>query len=387
MNFNVLFIDDDAFMLKALIRTAKRLRPTWTFLGCEMPENWHKVGSTLPSLDMVICDYQMPSINGEQVLRQVMQACPAAVRVLLTGDSSEEIVTRASQFSHHIVGKPFSEQAIQEIFHCLERLQRLPFVKSSREQLGKLQGLPVLPDLVNQIRVILHNPEADLLEVASLLEHEPALSARLVPLANSAFMGFARPVTNIMEAVLRLGSKLIEAIVILHSVEREFSGKLPPDAHIQINEFAFKHAVLAKKLASYSSLTTTEQDMVFSAAIFSAIGRLIESVYACQEEHEYNANIHIQPGFLNSTLMSAYILTLWGHDEMLCEVLLWQDTPSPEGNSVEQLSFILFLTKQFLVAKTDEDINQLQDIIESPVLLAAWKRLTAEIPIGSVRAT
>lgn len=387
MTFNILFIDDDAFMLKALIRTAKRLRPTWTFSGCEMPENWLKVSETMTSLDMVICDYQMPGTNGEQVLKQVMQACPAAVRVLLTGDSSEEIVTRASQFSHHIIGKPFSEQAIQEIFHCLERLKRLPFVKSSREQLGKLQGLPVLPDLVNKIRAILHNPEADLSEVAALLEHEPALSARLVPLANSAFMGFARPVTNIMEAVLRLGIKLVEAIVILHSIDKQFVGQLPPSTHLQITEFAFKHAVIAKKLSLYSNLTNTEQDTVFSAAIFSAIGCLIESVYASQEDQRYNMNVHIQHGFLNSTLISAYILTLWGHEESLCEVLLWQDTPSPEGNAVEQLSFILFLTKQLLMVKTDVEIIQLQEIIESPVLLAAFQRILAENIHGSDGAT
>lgn len=379
MTFKVLFIDDDAFMLKALLRTAKRLRPNWQFYGCEQAKDWSALAEEIAPLDMIICDYQMPELNGEQVLRQAMATYPAAVRVLLTGDTSEDLVTRVCQFSHHIVGKPFSEQNILEVFHCVERLQGLPFVAASRAQLGQLQGLPVLPDLVSQLRKILQNPDADLTQVAAMLEHEPAIAAKLVPLANSAFMGFARPVTSIVEAVLRLGSKLVEAIVTLHSLDQQFCTKVLPATHTQITEWAFKHAIYAKKLAQYAGLSPNEQDLIFSAAIFSAIGRLIENSAPGSGFAAENPKPKIQAGFLNSTLISVYILTLWGHGETLCEVLLWQDTPSPEGNAVEKLSFVLFLAKQMLRLKQQTELAELQDIIESPSLLAAFKRLTTEV--------
>ncbi|CAM5215773.1 hypothetical protein [Alishewanella longhuensis] len=83
MTFRVLFIDDDAFMLKALLRTAKRLRPHWLFYGCEQAKDWVSLAEEIAPLDMIICDYQMPEINGEQVLRQATISYPAAVRVLL----------------------------------------------------------------------------------------------------------------------------------------------------------------------------------------------------------------------------------------------------------------------------------------------------------------
>ncbi|WP_449359069.1 HDOD domain-containing protein [Alishewanella longhuensis] len=378
MTFRVLFIDDDAFMLKALLRTAKRLRPHWLFYGCEQAKDWVSLAEEIAPLDMIICDYQMPEINGEQVLRQATISYPAAVRVLLTGDTSEDIVTRVCQFSHHIVGKPFTEQNILEVFQCVERLQRLPFVAASRARLGQLQDLPVLPDLVTQLREILQNPDVELAQVAALLEHEPAIAAKLIPLANSAFMGFARPVTSILEAVLRLGSKLVEAIVTLHSLEQQFCTKVTPAEHFQITEWAFKHAIYSKKLSQYAGLSLTEQDLAFSAAIFSAIGRLIEISFHGFDLKEKKLTPMIQSGFLNSTLISVYILTLWGHSETLCEVLLWQDTPSPEGNAVEKLSFVLFLAKQMLLVKQDTEIAELQDIIESSSLLAAFNRLLAE---------
>ncbi|MDP5187942.1 response regulator [Alishewanella sp. SMS8] len=127
MNFNVLFIDDDAFMLKALLIIGKRLKPDWHFFGCEHSSEWLKVAKDIAPLDLIICDYQMPEMNGEQVLFQAKTACPTAVRVLLTGDISEEMLKKAVQFSHHIVGKPFSEQDILRVFESVIQFKRKPF--------------------------------------------------------------------------------------------------------------------------------------------------------------------------------------------------------------------------------------------------------------------
>lgn len=378
MNYKVLFIDDDAFMLKALLRTAKRIRPSWTFFGCEQASNWLTLVSEVGSPDIIICDYQMPEINGEQVLLQAMAHCPAAVRVLLTGDTSEHIVTRACRFSHHIVGKPFTEDNLLEVLQCVERLQRLPLSAASRTQLGQLQELPVLPALVQQLKALLQAPDAELVQVATLIQHEPALAAKLVQLANSAFMGFTRPVSNILEAVLRLGSKLVEAIVTMHSIDKQFSDKLPPAEHLHITQVAFEHALYAKKLASYAGLTSAEQDTVFSAAIFGAIGGLIEAAALPDAGQALSPPPLMQTGFSNSTLISVYMLTLWGHAEALCNVLLWQDTPSPQGNAIEQLSFILFLAKQLVIPMQQADLPRLQEIIDSEQLLAAFNRLLAE---------
>lgn len=378
MNYSVLFIDDDAFMLKALLRTAKRLRPDWHFLLCENPLNWLEVAEQADKIDIIICDYQMPQINGEALLIQAIDCYPAAIRVLLTGDTSEDVVTSACEFSHHIVGKPFTENDLASVFHCVERLQRLPFTPFSREQLGQLRGLPVLPEFVNRLRQLLTAPDADLTLVASLLQHEPALAAKLIQLANSSFMGFTRPIASIHEAVLRLGASLVEAVVSLHTLSNQFTGKVSVSIHNSITSRAFEHAYFAKKLAKYAEISRAEQDMVFCAAIFSAIGQLIAAAQQAESVPEQNPLPVIQSGFLNSTLMSAYLLTLWGHDETLCEILLWQDTPSPENNAVEKLSFILFLTRQALMATSKTDMAKLHDIIESPSLANAFQRLISE---------
>lgn len=384
MPYHVLFVDDDAFMLKALLRIARRLRPNWSFAGCEQPAQWQLGLQHAGHADMIICDYQMPQFNGEQILRQVRETVPAAVRVLLTGDTSEEIVSRASQFSHHILGKPFSEQSLNSLFAVVERLHRLPFTQRSRVQLGQTQGLPVLPEVVNHLRQLLRSQVPDLHAAAQLLLHEPVLAAKLLQLANSAFMGFAQPASNLHDAVIRLGARMVEAVATLHCIDQHFASSIDPLRHQHISQWAYDHAVDARKLARYAHMSASEQDLVFSAAIFSAIGRLVELGSAPSDaQTTLNAvDAQFQSGFNNATLLSVYLLTLWGHEETLCDVMLWQDVPSPEHNAVEKLSFVLFLTKQYRLHTSAEGRQKLLSIIESDVLATAFQQLLAEAGCG-----
>lgn len=66
--FNVLFVDDDSFMLRALLRLAKRLRPEWQFWTEEDGLNWAKSIPHNVNIDLIVCDYLMPDINGDSVL-------------------------------------------------------------------------------------------------------------------------------------------------------------------------------------------------------------------------------------------------------------------------------------------------------------------------------
>ncbi|MFB2815649.1 hypothetical protein ACE014_17545 [Shewanella xiamenensis] len=81
--FNVLFVDDDSFMLRALLRLAKRLRPDWQFWTEEDGLNWAKSIANDVNVDLIICDYLMPDVNGDRVLVEVSKHYPQAIRAYL----------------------------------------------------------------------------------------------------------------------------------------------------------------------------------------------------------------------------------------------------------------------------------------------------------------
>jgi len=374
-DFNVLFIDDDPFMLKALLRTARRLRPDWHFLGCEKPELWQDSWLKNIAPDLIITDLQMPGLSGDQLLQEAMVVVPAAMRVLLTGDTSENVVTHAAYYTHAIIAKPFSERDFQQLFTNLERLHALPLTDSCREQLGAFIHIPVLPELVQKLQQVFNNPEGDLVEIAELLQQEPVLAAKLVQIANSAFMGFNSSVSSLQDAVIRLGFRMTEAIVMLYLLVEQNNSSNQLMLQQKLTDDSLRQASIVKEFARLAGLKRQQQEILYAAAVFSAIGPLLilNLSTANQEKPAFDGNL--QPGFNNSTLLTVYLLTLWGYDAELCNTILWQDWPTPERNATEKHAFMLFIARQFVQATQSKQRADLLELIEQPDLKLAYQQL------------
>ncbi len=238
----VLFIDDDIFMCKALLRASMRLRPDWHYFYSDNASQWQTALPAGVAPDLVVSDYLMPELNGDRLLTDVMSVSPATVRVLMTGDTSEEVVSSVSVQAHFVLSKPFSENDLQNLFGCIERLRSLQLPLQLRQQLGRADHLPVLPAVIRKLRQEFSSESPDINQVVDLIAHEPVIAARLMQLANSAFLGFSRATHSLSEALMRLGLRLVEAIVTLMAVEQLVAGFKSDVEHQHISDQAFQQA-------------------------------------------------------------------------------------------------------------------------------------------------
>ena len=65
--------------------------------------------------------------------------------------------------------------------------------------------LPTLPEIALRVREMAGDPNADLNSLATLISSDPALSARLLRVANSPLLRAGRVVDNLSSALMRLG--------------------------------------------------------------------------------------------------------------------------------------------------------------------------------------
>jgi DNA-binding NtrC family response regulator len=92
------------------------------------------------SVDVVICDYRMPVLNGLQLLRQIKEAQPEASRILLTSHadarSAIEAINKVGLFQY--LEKPWdNEQLLLVIQSGVERSRLL---LQLRERVGELDS-------------------------------------------------------------------------------------------------------------------------------------------------------------------------------------------------------------------------------------------------------
>lgn len=85
--------------------------------------------------------------------------------------------------------------------------------------------LPTLPEVAVKVREAADNPEINLLEMSDVIAHDPALSARMIKVANSAFLGRAVKVSTLNQAVTRIGLRQIKNIATAMAMEQLFISK------------------------------------------------------------------------------------------------------------------------------------------------------------------
>jgi HD-like signal output (HDOD) protein/AmiR/NasT family two-component response regulator len=369
---SVLFIDDDSFMLKALLRASLRLRPDWQYVLCADAKQWPSFLPPNQQPDLVISDFLMPDLNGDAVLSQVMVKYPQSVRVLMTGDTTEEVVSSVSLQAHFVLGKPFSEHDLQHLFDCVDRLRVLKLPDALRRQLGASDNLPVLPTIIRQLRQAFSAPEPDVATIVDLIAHEPVIAARLMQLANSAFLGFMRATHSLSEAVMRLGLRLVEAIVTVMAVEQSVAARTDGSGHQQLTEQAFLLAGTVRNLAQAALLPLEQQDLLYVSALLSALGPLSKLQLAEQAQLVVPAQINGMP---SDSVLTVYLLTLWGYPAELCDLELFMHSQGQSPTQADLRPFILFIGRQYHQLCSPEYLQQVAKLVAHPGLQQAIQHL------------
>ena len=135
--------------------------------------------------------------------------------------------------------------------------------------------LPSLPDIVFQVAKLMQDPDARGEEIAAVVGKDPALSARFLRLANSAYFPGMRPVADLKRAIVRLGHKVIKHLVTTLAVSKLYDVRSHPAARPYLTEL-WQHSTL---IASLSELLARrhghlEAEVAMLAGLVHCIGAL-----------------------------------------------------------------------------------------------------------------
>ncbi|GBU22871.1 hypothetical protein R80B4_02784 [Fibrobacteres bacterium R8-0-B4] len=142
-----------------------------------------------------------------------------------------------------------------------------------------VDSLPSLPSIVVKLIDVVNSSESSAEDAAGLIEKDPALTSKMIRLANSAFYGIPRSISSVTSAVVVLGFNTIRSLVLSASVAKMFDGKHT----IDIDRF-WKHSVVTAMAAKIivrhlMGVRMMDPESAFCAGIIHDIGMLIFSQY------------------------------------------------------------------------------------------------------------
>lgn len=137
-----------------------------------------------------------------------------------------------------------------------------------------VQGLVSLPEVAMKINDMVDDPEVTIEDIGKLISQDPALTVRVLGIANSPYYGFSSEISTISRAVTVLGTKQIRDVVLSTAVTNAFDG-IPIDL-ISVDDFWY-HSVycglLAQELANIHN--PPQGESIFVAGLLHDIGHLV----------------------------------------------------------------------------------------------------------------
>ncbi|MEP1444794.1 MAG: HDOD domain-containing protein [Paraglaciecola sp.] len=207
--------------------------------------------------------------------------------------------------------------------------------------------LPTLPAIALKVRKAADDPEINLNAMADVISQDPSLSARMIKISNSAYLGRTVKVTSAQQAVTRIGLRQIKNISTALAMEQLFVSKNEIVKQYMSQIWSDTIEIVANSMAVlqvHTKLTknrTLNLDSMMLAALVHNIG-----VLPILTEAERHADVFANSTFLDVAMdkmagkIGASIMKEWGFEPEFVHVAEnWKDL-SVTSDSVSYLDLV-----------------------------------------------
>lgn len=330
----ILFVDDEPRALESLQNLLRRQRRTWDLVFTPGADQ-ALAALDLAPFDVVVTDVRLAGSDGTALLREVQRRQPACARIALSTHADPRTRQRALPVAHQLLAKPCDAEHLRVVIDRTCNLQALLSDETIRHTIGRLDTLPSVPQTYLALTEALEDPNVGLAELAAIVEQDPAMSAKVLQLVNSAFFGLPRRLSSIRHAVMYLGAVQLKGLALT-------AGVFAAADLLDLEDFSLqglqRTSILTARLARRLLPDAERAEAAFTAGIVHDIGRLVlalglPSAYA--GVHRAAAAIgrpihHVETEVLGTSHaeIGAYLLGVWGLPYPIVEAVAHHHQPA-----------------------------------------------------------
>jgi HD-like signal output (HDOD) protein len=297
-------------------------------------------------------------------------------------------VVRALPVAHQFLSKPCDGDQLR---HAIDRtcgLQQLLRGELIRQTAGRLDRLPSAADAYWALTRALGDPNVSLAGVAAIVERDPAMSAKVLQLVNSAGFGLPRRVTSIFEAVQFVGTNTIKGLVLTAQVFSLANRVSVAGLSVsRLQEHSLLTARVAKRLVGRRDIA----EDAFAAGLLHDIGQLVlalevPSRYAAILADARNRDLpvhEVEYGVIgvSHAEVGAYLLGVWGLPFAVVEAVAYHHRPSPVAEGDRDLLAVTHVAEALVEAGANGPTLDAAFLASGPWTgqLAAWSAMANEI--------
>ncbi|MBU2490096.1 MAG: HDOD domain-containing protein, partial [Proteobacteria bacterium] len=277
---NVLFVDDEARVLDGFRRVLREKRGEWRLFFAHSGRQALEILDVNP-MDVIVCDMRMPEMDGAQVLEYARERQPGASRICLSGHSEKEAMLKASSVAHLYLSKPCAREVLVSTVERNIGYKALLPDRGLRAMASRIEFLPPRPTVMAAIMREMAQDAPRLARVADLIHQDPALTVKILQLANSEYWGIAREVGDARQAAALLGLDVLSPILdaVMEKNPASVWGR-----HPRMFEDLYRHgmhvALAASRIAQREDPSDLLVSRAFTCGLIHDVGKLVLAAHA-----------------------------------------------------------------------------------------------------------
>ena len=340
MSKRLLFVDDATNVLDGLRRALHRMRSEWDMHFVDNAETALKMLDEKP-FDVVVSDMRMPKMDGAQLLEQVKLRHPDVIRVVLSGQSSKAAVLRSLAPAHQFLSKPCDPQELIARLAQAFAMRDLLSNEALKTVVSRLRSVPSLPTIYDELMAVLRKEDPPISQIEKIIAKDVGMAAKILQLANSAFIGARGRVSNLLQAVSMIGTETVRTLVLSVHVFSHFdtNSDLAPFLPA-LWEHCVASAGLAQQIAIAENAPKAVLDESFTAGLLHDIGKV---VLLAELPREYRPILAKNTGVIapheleklgcTHAQVGAYLISIWGLPVPLVRAVAFHHCPSEAGET------------------------------------------------------
>lgn len=152
----------------------------------------------------------------------------------------------------------------------------MSFIQDLKTLLEHGDDLPTLPDVVLELQAAFNDEMIGDVELAAIIERDPALTARMLRVANSAMFRRGDPVASVSVAVQRMGIRQVRATCLVLGVVKSFEGAAGGLDHQQFWNHSAAVGLAAQRLwRLVPGVPSSDADQLYVAGLLHDVGLLV----------------------------------------------------------------------------------------------------------------
>jgi HD-like signal output (HDOD) protein/CheY-like chemotaxis protein len=287
----------------------------------------------------IVADVNLNGKCGTELLDAFMRRQPKALRIIISDLNDLESTMKCIGHAHYHVLKPCSARTL---LHALEQaFAQEAWLPSEPVQglIAQMRQVPSPLKAYTEMVEEMKSPACSLERIGQLIEQDPAVTAKVLQLANSALFGLELNVVHPVEAIGYIGLETTKAVVLLAHTFSSFD-------HLKLVRFSiedlWRHSVevgrMARRVVELEEAGAEMAEQAFVAGLLHDIGKLLfaanhaglfgKVLRLAREQHcnLWEAEAQILPGVGHAEL-GATVLGIWGLPKSITEAVALHHVP------------------------------------------------------------